>query len=195
MNDPKNDRPDPAPLRMEAVTVTSRTLADGSCVFPVPSRLPPEARLVFGHGSAHDHTHLLDMVLTFPRSEVEAYAAFLARHGAIDREPTAEEVNTVLQLVGNQLVETQIEIMANMSTFLIERLGSGDNAQARETALESIAAQIAAEAAKGGAIPADEATETAEAVAKAIRAWAERLMGEGGESQGKQDGNGGGDNE
>lgn len=184
MQPSKNNRPDPEPLKGSPVTVPARTLPDGSCVFPVPcGAIPESARLVFGHGAAHDHTHLLDMVLTFPRTEIEAYAAFLARHGAIDREPTGTEVDTMMQLVGNQLAETQAEIMANLSRFLIERLGNGDHEAARAAATGSIAAQIAAEAMKAGAIEPGEAEETREAIEEAIRKWADRM------AEGHEEGN------
>jgi hypothetical protein len=187
MTNSNNNRPEPEPLNATRVSVEARTLPDGSCVFPVPSRMPVAARLVFGHGAAHDHTHLLDMALTFPREEVEAYAAFLARHGAIDREPTGNEIDTMLQLVGNHLVETQIEIMANLSEFMIERLGSGNKDEARAAATDSIAAAIAADALKAGAVPAEEANEAREAIAEAIRKWAER-MANGGSTPAQEDG-------
>ena len=182
-SDNNNPRPEPEPLKATRVSVEARTLPDGSCVFAVPSRMPTSSRLVFGHGAAHDHTHLLDMVLTFPREEVEAYAAFLARHGAIDREPTGNEIDTMLQLVGNHLVETQIEIMANLSEFMIERLGSGDKEEARTAATDSIAAAIAADALKAGAVPPGEAEEARAAIAEAIRKWAERM------ANGQEEGN------
>jgi hypothetical protein len=187
MTNSNNNRPEPEPLKATRVSVEARTMPDGTCVFPVPSRMPVSSRLVFGHGAAHDHTHLLDMVLTFPREEVEAYAAFLARHGAIDREPTGNEIDTMLQLVGNHLVETQIEIMANLSEFMIERLGSGNKDEARAATTDSIAAAIAADALKAGAIPAEEANEAREAIAEAIRKWAER-MANGGNTQEQEGG-------
>lgn len=179
---PDNDNNPPA-LKYERKKIEARRLPDGSFVFPVPTdRIPAEAVLVFGHADGENTDRMLDMVLTMPRGEVEAYAAFLARHGAIDREPTANEIDTMLQLVGNQLAEAQVEIMSMLSRFMIDRLGSGDHEAARDTTLQSIASSIAADSVKAGAVPADEADEAREAIEAAIRSWAERMTG------GKEDG-------
>jgi hypothetical protein len=169
-----NPRPDP--LKARPVSVQARELRDGTTVWPVPSDiLPPDRVMVFGHSAAEDHTRILDIVLTLPRAEVEEYAAFLCRHGAIDREPTAEEVTTMLQLAGNQMIQYQMELMARFSDFLIDRLGTGDRDEARDACCDSIASQIASEAIKANAIDPAEADETKEAIRKAIQAFAERM--------------------
>lgn len=164
-------------LRGRAVSIEMEQMSDGSWVFPVPTELvPPEARLVYGHSAADNPRRMLDMVFTFPRKEVEAYAAFLARHGATDREPTAEEVDTILQLVGNSMVQAQVDIMAEMSRFLINRLGNGDHEAARARAVESVADALTAESVKAGAVDPADARATSEQVARALREWAEGMI-------------------
>jgi hypothetical protein len=164
----------PDPLNRETVKLPYRTLADGSIVFPVPSPLPDASRLVFAHAPAERPEEIADAILTMPRGEIEAYAAFLARHGAIDRAPTADELNITMQIVGNALVEAQIDLMGKVTDFLVERLGCGDREQAARECTESIAGMIAAEATKAGALPAEEVHEAREQIARAIREWAER---------------------
>jgi hypothetical protein len=175
MNENTNN-PRPNPLTGRPVTVSTKELADGSFVWPVPSDiLPPDRVMVFGHSAADDHTRILDIVLTLPRAEIEEYAAFLCQHGAIDREPTSEEVTAMLQLAGNQMIQYQMELMAKFSEFMIDHLGSGDRNSARESCCDSIASMIAAEALKKNAIDPAEAEETKEAIRKAITAFAERM--------------------
>jgi hypothetical protein len=164
------------PLKEREVNIDAKVLPDGTLVFPVPSHLPVGSRLVLAHASGDDANHLLNVALSIPREEVENYAAFMARHGAIDREPTGAEINAIMQLIGNQLVDAQIEILGNVSTFLINRLGSGNMEQARTACTESLAEQITAEAVKGGALSPADSAETSGAIAKAIREWAEKLM-------------------
>lgn len=170
--------PGPDPINRERVTVPARTLADGSVVFAVPSPFPPQSQLVFAHAPKEDHQRIADIVLTIPRSEIEAYAAFLARHGAIDREPTESELTVTMQMVGNALVKAQMDAMSAVSDFLIDRLGSGDRAAAASAATDSIADLITTEGIKSGAIPPDEAEDAADQIADAIRKWAERMTKE-----------------
>jgi PBP1b-binding outer membrane lipoprotein LpoB len=89
-----------------------------------------------------------------------------------------------MMLVGNQMVDAQIEILANVSTFLINRLGSGNMEEARKACTDSLADQITSAAVQGGVLPKEQSKETSEAIGNAIREWAEKLM----------DGNNEGDN-
>lgn len=164
------------PLPHRPVSVPTRTLSDGTLVWPVPSQTIPADRVsVFGHSTAEQPQRVLDICFTLPRDEIQEYAVFLARHGAIDREPTDDEINTLMQLAGNQMVEWQTELFGRFSEFLIDRLGSGDRTAAREACTDSIAATITAEAIKANAIPPEEADETRELIRKAIEAMARRM--------------------
>lgn len=169
---PSNNNPDREPIETETIQIETRTLTDGSYVFAVPSPLPPNGRLVFGHSAPNEPTRIMDMVLTMPRSEVENYANFLARHGAIDREPTPEEITTMLQLVGNHMVQMQMDLMAMLSEVLIDRLGNGDREESAARVTQSLADSITSEAINGGALPAEEATDAADLIARALEQWA-----------------------
>jgi hypothetical protein len=171
-----NDYNPNEPLKERQVNIDAKVLPDGTLVFPVPSHLPVGSRLVLAHASGDDANHLLNVALSLPREEIEAYATFMARHGAIDREPTGTEINAIMQLIGNQLVDAQIEILGNVSAFLINRLGSGNMEEARKACTDSLAEQITAEAVKGGALSPTDSAETTEAIAKALQEWAERVM-------------------
>jgi hypothetical protein len=178
-----NDYNPNEPLKEREVNIEAKVLPDGTLVFPVPSHLPVSSRLVLAHASGDDANHLLNVALSIPREEIEAYAAFMARHGAIDREPTPMEINAMMQLIGNQLVDAQVEILGNLSTFMINRLGSGNMEQARTACTESLADQITSAAVQGGVLPVEQSKETSEAIGKAIREWAEKLMDNKGEGE------------
>jgi hypothetical protein len=171
-----NDYNPNEPLQEREVNIDAKILPDGTIVFPVPSKLPHSSRLVLAHAKCEDATHLLDVALCIPRDEIESYSAFMARHGCIDREPTGAEIDTIMMLVGNQMVDAQIEILANVSTFLINRLGSGNMEEARKACTDSLADQITSAAVQGGVLPKEQSKETSEAIGNAIREWAEKLM-------------------
>jgi hypothetical protein len=182
-----NDYNPNEPLRSKEINIDARVLPDGTFVFPVPSQLPVSSRLVLAHASAEDINHLLNVALSIPREEIENYASFMARHGAIDREPNGEEINAIMQLIGNQLVDAQIEILGNVSTFMINRLGSGNMEQARKACTDSLADQITSAAVQGGVLPVEQSRETSEAIGKAIQEWAEKLL-DGNDEEGNTNG-------
>lgn len=148
----------------------------GMILYAVPSSpLPENQRLVFAAAREEDHGHIENVTLSIPRDRVEAFLEFMARTGAIDREPTAQECSAFMMHLGNVLVSAQIDALASVSEVAINTLGDGDQDAARERCLGNLAEGMARSRAKAEGLTQDEAAQEAERMADAMRAWIEGM--------------------
>lgn len=157
------------------VTDAKRT-DDGHLLFSVPtSPLPESERLAFARSHESDPNSVLDVVLTFPRHVVGDYAAFLAKYGSIDREPTKDELDRIMQVIGSCMADMQVAVMNDVTSFLLATLGDGDKDAARERTLTNIASEIANEHAKRTGADAAEAQANRDRMKEALSEWAKRV--------------------
>lgn len=149
---------------------------NGSILYDVPTNiLPPSQRRVYARAMPNDPGRVLDVTLLMDRGTVTRLGEFLARHGAIDREPTDAEMTVVMQTLGDAMATAQVELMSLASQVLVQRLGNGDGDSAAATVAESMARAHAAKKAKAEGLTKAEAEEQAEEIKQSLIDWARRM--------------------
>lgn len=165
--------------KTDRIEIEATRSPSGGIVFPVPtSPLPPSECLVFAHTDADNTAQVRDIVLTMPRSLVTDYAEWLARTDAIDREPTTDEVNYIMQRIGTTLALAQVEILQTITRHLIKTLGDGDRSAAIERVIVNMAAEEARGAAKAESLTPEQAAARAQAMETTLRALRDRWNAE-----------------
>jgi hypothetical protein len=139
-------------------------------LYAVPGNPAPEPyRLVWARGDAADPSHVRDVTLSLPRELVRTFMAFLAESGAIDREPTAEELSAIMQMAGSMLIKAQGEILGELAGCMIETLGDGDHERAEAASLETVVARLVQRAVRSGKVKPEEAADAAERIRNSLR--------------------------
>lgn len=165
--------------KTDHIEVEATRSPSGGLVFPVPtSPMPPSECLAFAHTDPDNIAHVRDVVLTIPRSLVTDYAEWLSRTDAIDREPTVDEVNFIMQRIATSLALAQVEIMQTVTRHLIKTLGDGDRSAAVERVIVNMAAEEARGAAKAESLTPEQAASRAQAMETTLRALRDRWNAE-----------------
>lgn len=152
---------------------------NGTILYEVPtSPLPRSQRRVWARAMPNDPARVIDLTMIMDREMVTKLGSFLARHGAIDREPTDAEMSVVMCSMGDAMASVQVDLMAMASEILVKRLGNGDAQSTAETVAESMAAREASRKAKAEGLTKEEAEERAEELKRSLLEWAKRMNGE-----------------
>jgi len=175
-------------FRARKVTIEPTPLGDGVRVaYPVPtSPLCPRFARAVCVAPANAPMDIESCSLIIEREMVTKFAAFLARHGGIEREPTKEETTALMQTVSDFLARMQMEAMALVSDALQQTLGdpNAEDGEVADAISASMAEEIAAARARDEGRTPEQAKADAEELKAQLRKWAnEKLRGMMGEDE------------
>jgi len=176
MDSGKNLPPD---LRAVRVTIDAQPIDDHRVAYPVPTS-PIAAKLTRALCIApkDDPMRITETMLVIEREMVRKYAAFLAQHGAIDREPTEQELTVIMQTASSALATMQIEAMALVGDALHATLGDpdADPGEVADSVAASMADNAIREALAAGRIKPEEVDDFREQIHQRLQEWTDERL-------------------
>jgi hypothetical protein len=173
-------------FRAIRVTIDPQPLDENRVIYPVPtSPVSTKFTRAVCIAPKNDPMAIESTTLIIERKMVEKFAAFLAGHGAIDREPTASEMNVLMQTVSSALAAMQIEAMGIVSEALFATLGdpNAEPGSMEDTVSATMADNATREAIAQG-LPREKAEEFRADFLQRLRDYADRKMRDLGEDPG-----------
>jgi hypothetical protein len=170
-------------FRARRVTIDPQPLDADRIIYPVPtSPISTKFTRAVCIAPKDDPMAIESTTLIIERRMVEKFAAFLAGHGAIDREPTASEMNVLMQTVSSALATMQIEAMSIVSEALFATLGdpSADPSAIEDTVSATMADNATREAIAQG-MPREQAEEFRADFLQRLKDYAARKLRDIGE--------------